>query len=107
MRVRGDFIPIMDLGVSLGYREPLSDISGRVVLIIAEDDGQKYAVLVDGIRDQRQVVIKGLDDSFYRAHGIAAATILGDGRIALILDPKEIVTKCVPNTNQFANQIRI
>lgn len=107
VRVRGDFIPIMDLGVSLGYREPLSDMSGRVVLIIAEDDGQKYAVLVDGIRDQRQVVIKGLDDSFYRAQGIAAATILGDGRIALILDPKEIVTKHVPNTTQFANQVRI
>lgn len=91
VRVRGEFIPILDLGVALGYRPPLTDLSGRVVLIIAEDDGQRYAVLVDGIRDQRQVVIKGLDDSFYRARGVAAATILGDGRIALILDPKEIL----------------
>ena len=92
VRVRGEFIPILDLGVALGYRPPLTDLSGRVVLIIAEDDGQRYAVLVDGIRDQRQVVIKGLDDSFYRARGVAAATILGDGRIALILDPKEIIS---------------
>ena len=37
------------------------------------------------------MVIKGLDDSFYRAPGIAAATILGDGRIALILDPADII----------------
>ncbi len=42
--------------------------------------------------DQRQVVIKGLDESFYLAPGIAAATILGDGQIALILDPSDLIS---------------
>lgn len=93
IRVRGDFVPLFDLGVELGYREPLDDPSGCVVLLIAQEDGQKSALMIDDIKDQRQVVIKGLDDSFYRAPGIAAATILGDGQIALILDPTDIINQ--------------
>jgi two-component system chemotaxis sensor kinase CheA len=53
--------------------------------------------LIDNILDQRQVVIKGLDDSFHRAPGIAAATILGDGQIALILDPSDVINTAVPH----------
>ena len=45
------------------------------------------ALAVDGIHDQRQVVIKSLEQNYRAVDGIAAATILGDGRIALILDP--------------------
>ncbi|MFK7876356.1 MAG: chemotaxis protein CheA [Paracoccaceae bacterium] len=91
IRVRGEFLPVYDLGVALGYRTPLDDVSECVVLLISQEDGQRFAVIVDEIRDQRQVVIKGLDESFYRSPGIAAATILGDGQIALILDPTDIV----------------
>ena len=92
IRVRGAFVPVFDLGVALGYREPLEDTSGCVVLLIAQEDGQRSAIMIDDIRDQRQVVIKGLDENFYRCPGIAAATILGDGQIALILDPTDIVS---------------
>lgn len=91
IRVRGSFVPVFDLGVALGYREPLEDTSGCVVLLIAQEDGQRSAIMIDEIRDQRQVVIKGLDENFYRSPGIAAATILGDGQIALILDPTDII----------------
>ena len=91
IRVRGSFVPVFDLGVALGYREPLQDTSGCVVLLIAQEDGQRSAIMIDEIRDQRQVVIKGLDENFYRSPGIAAATILGDGQIALILDPTDII----------------
>ncbi len=92
IRVRGSFVPVYDLGVALGYREPIDDASNCVVLLIAHEDGQRSAIMIDDIRDQRQVVIKGLDDSFYRSPGIAAATILGDGQIALILDPTDIIS---------------
>ncbi len=91
IRVRGSFVPVFDLGVALGYREPLEDTAGCVVLLIAQEDGQRSAIMIDEIRDQRQVVIKGLDENFYRSPGIAAATILGDGQIALILDPTDII----------------
>lgn len=91
VRVRGGFVPLCDLGVMLGYREPRETLEGAIVLLISMEDGTRAALVIDGIQDQRQVVIKGLDDSFYRAPGIAAATILGDGRIALILDPADII----------------
>ncbi len=104
IRVRGSFVPLYDLGVELGYRTPLEDPSGCVVLLIAQEDGQKSALMIDDIRDQRQVVIKGLDDSFYRAPGIAAATILGDGQIALILDPTDIITQA--STARYTQESR-
>ena len=97
IRVRSGFVPLFDLGEALGYRGALEDFAGSVVLLIAQEDGSHAALLIDNILDQRQVVIKGLDDSFHRAPGIAAATILGDGQIALILDPSDIIS----NAAQF------
>ncbi len=51
----------------------------------------RSALMVDAIQDQRQVVIKSLEANYGHVDGIAAATILGDGRIALILDTDAIV----------------
>ena len=97
VRVRGDFVPLFDLGIQLGYRQRPDTYIDSVVLLIAQEDGSRAALIVDEIHDQRQVVIKGLDDSFYRAPGIAAATILGDGQIALILDPSDIISHALEN----------
>jgi len=95
VHVRGTFVPLFDLGVQLGYRSALENYDGCIVLLIAHEDGSRAALVIDNIQDQRQVVIKGLDDSFYRAPGIAAATILGDGQIALILDPSDIISNAM------------
>lgn len=95
VRVRHAFLPLFDLGVELGYRNPLERFEDAIVLVITHEDGGRAALVIDNILDQRQVVIKGLDDSFYRAPGIAAATILGDGQIALILDPSDIITNSI------------
>ncbi|MEP2890984.1 chemotaxis protein CheA [Tateyamaria sp.] len=94
-RMRGEFVPLYDLGQQLGYREKKKCYLDSVALLISQEDGQLGALVVDEIQDQRQVVIKGLDDTFYRAPGIAAATILGDGQIALILDPSDIIASAV------------
>lgn len=91
VRVRDGFVPLFDLGHQLGYREKQESYIDCVALLISQEDGSHGALIVDEIQDQRQVVIKGLDDTFYRAPGIAAATILGDGQIALILDPSDII----------------
>ncbi|XDB00010.1 chemotaxis protein CheA [Sulfitobacter sp. LCG007] len=95
VRVRSGFVPLFDLGKELGYRQPITDYDGTVVLLIAQEDGSNAALVIDSIQDQRQVVIKGLDDSFYRAPGIAAATILGDGQIALIVDTSDIISNAI------------
>lgn len=91
IRVRDGFVPLYDLGVEFGYREKNQKPDGAIVLLIALGDDTQAALIIDKIQDQRQVVIKGLDDRFERAPGIAAATILGDGQIALILDPADII----------------
>ncbi|NNE52940.1 MAG: chemotaxis protein CheA [Sulfitobacter sp.] len=98
IEVRSGFVPLFDLGAALGYRPPLEKFDNTVVLLIAHEDGSQTGLAIDNILDQRQVVIKGLDDSFYRAPGIAAATILGDGQIALILDPSDIIQSAVRAT---------
>ncbi len=90
--IRGTYIPLMDVGVALGYRaEPLDPARG-VTLLIESEDGSRAALLVDAIQGQRQVVIKSLEANYRRVPGVAAATILGDGRVALILDVDAVVT---------------
>jgi two-component system chemotaxis sensor kinase CheA len=103
VRVRSGFVPIFDLGHELGYRAPIEDYDGSVVLLIAHEDDGRAALIIDSIQDQRQVVIKGLDDSFYRAPGIAAATILGDGQIALILDTTDIISNAINASGALTN----
>ena len=98
VNIRDSFVPLLDLGAELGYRKPLDDYTGGVVLLIAQEDSSRAAVVVDAIEDQRQVVIKGLQDSYGRVPGIAAATILGDGQIALILDPVDLITQASGRT---------
>ena len=89
--IRGGYIPLIDVGVALGYRgEPLDPGSG-VALLIEGEGGARAALLVDRIQGQRQVVIKSLEANYRRVQGIAAATILGDGRVALILDVDTVV----------------
>ncbi|MBW6417525.1 chemotaxis protein CheA [Celeribacter sp. PS-C1] len=91
VQIRGGFVPLLDLGAELGYRKPQDSYVGGIVLLIGQEDGNRAALAVDAIEDQRQVVIKGLEGSYGRIPGIAAATILGDGQIALILDPTDLV----------------
>jgi len=98
VQIRGEFVPLLDLGTELGYREPLPDYTGGIVLLITHEDGSRAALVVDSIQDQRQVVIKGLQDSYGHVPGVAAATILGDGQIALILDPIDITANASGRT---------
>lgn len=91
IHIRGGFVPLYDLGAELGYRPPKDSYVGGIVLLTAQEDGSRAALVVDAIHDQRQVVIKGLAQAYGHIPGIAAATILGDGQIALILDPPDLV----------------
>ena len=55
-------------------------------MVIVEFDGAKTALLVDELLGQHQVVVKSLEANYRKVHGISGATIMGDGRVALILD---------------------
>jgi two-component system chemotaxis sensor kinase CheA len=89
--IRGGYVPLIDVGVALGYsRQPVEPTKG-VVMLIEGEGGARAALVVDGIQGQRQVVIKSLEANYQPVFGIAAATILGDGRVALILDIDALV----------------
>jgi two-component system chemotaxis sensor kinase CheA len=102
---RGRFVPLYDLGVEFGFREPLADYAGGIVLLTTSDDGGRSALVVDAILEQRQVVIKGLGEGFAAIPGVAAATILGDGRIALIVDPSDLVRAASGRTRPLALEV--
>ncbi len=55
-------------------------------MVVVEADGQKLALEVDELIGQQQVVVKNLENNYRRIDGISGATILGDGRVALIVD---------------------
>ena len=75
----------------MGFRTAPAIASSGVAVVIETEAGSRAALLVDAIQGQRQVVIKSLETNYQQVEGVAAATILGDGRVALILDVDAIV----------------
>ena len=92
MSIRETFVPLIDLGAELGFRDTPAQPENSVAILVETGGGTRNALLVDSIQDQRQVVIKSLEANYGTVAGIAAATILGDGRVALILDVDALVT---------------
>jgi two-component system chemotaxis sensor kinase CheA len=90
--IRDTFCPLVDVGHILNFRPDLADPINGVALLVESEGGGQRALMVDAIQGQRQVVIKSLEANYTNVPGIAAATILGDGRVALILDVDAVVT---------------
>ena len=99
---RGELIPIIDLACSFGLRHTPATLDGGVLIVVETDTHKRAALHVDGIFDQRQVVIKSLEENYGRVPGVSAATILGDGNIALIIDPEEIVLSSLSEQGRSA-----
>ncbi len=89
--IRNTFTPLIDVGRELGYRDENADPLMSVAILVESEGRQRSALLVDAIQGQRQVVIKSLEANYQHVPGIAAATILGDGRVALILDVDAVI----------------
>ena len=85
LAIRGRFIPIIDVAQSLGLVAARPEGVTPLLLLVEAEDQHHYALAFDDVQDQRQVVIKGLDANFGAIPGVSAATVLGNGQIALIL----------------------
>jgi two-component system chemotaxis sensor kinase CheA len=83
--IRGHAVPMLRLHRVLGVPPGREDATQGLVVIV-EQDGRRAALLVDDLGGQQQVVIKSLETNFDKVRGVAGATILGDGRVTLILD---------------------
>jgi two-component system chemotaxis sensor kinase CheA len=86
--VRGSHVPVIDIASELGLG-PSSDAG--VIILVESELGGLAALRVDAIQGQRQVVIKSLETNYGQVPGVGAATILGDGRVALILDVDAVI----------------
>ncbi|MUZ72616.1 chemotaxis protein CheA [Agrobacterium vitis] len=89
--IRNSFCPLVDVGRILNFRSAQANPIDGVALLVESEGGGQRALMVDAIQGQRQVVIKSLEANYTHVPGIAAATILGDGRVALILDVDAVV----------------
>jgi two-component system chemotaxis sensor kinase CheA len=90
LRIRGEYVPIIDLADRMGQTAPTRDMTDRVLLLIQTETVPQCALAVDDIFDQRQVVVKSMQGNYGEIAGISGATILGDGKIALIIDPEAV-----------------
>jgi two-component system chemotaxis sensor kinase CheA len=84
VQVRSDYLPLVDLH-EVFNTPALPDFSSGIMIVV-EADGARAVLFVDALLGQHQVVIKSLESNFRRVPGVSGATIMGDGRVALILD---------------------
>ncbi|MDD2271305.1 MAG: chemotaxis protein CheW [Desulfuromonadaceae bacterium] len=90
VQVRGDYIPIIPLYELFNMQARVTEPE-QGILILIDVDGEKAALLVDALLDEHQVVIKSIETNYRKVDGTAGATILGDGRVALILDVNSLL----------------
>ncbi len=90
-KLRDQYIPVIRLHNRFGVEDAKNDLA-EGLLVVVEEGGRRAGIFVDDLLGQQQVVIKSLESNFMKIGGIAGATILGDGTVALILDVAEAVT---------------
>ena len=100
LKIRGEYVPIIDLAERLGHAPQDKPMTDRVLLLIQTESMPQCALAVDDIYDQRQVVVKSMQGNYGEIVGVSGATILGDGKIALIIDPDAITVD--PGTQQLS-----
>jgi two-component system chemotaxis sensor kinase CheA len=105
VEVRGDYLPIVPLHDFFGIKPHSSKVTDGILVII-ESNQQKTAVLVDALIGQHQVVIKSLETNYRKVRGISGATIMGDGRVAMILDAAAIANLAADQDGSAATETR-
>jgi two-component system chemotaxis sensor kinase CheA len=92
VQVREEYMPVVEL--ERIFQVPRADADGsNNIMVIVESDGSRVALLVDDLLGQQQVVVKNLEANYRKVDDISGATIMGDGRVALILDVSALVRR--------------
>jgi len=92
VEVRDEYMPVLDL--ERLFNVPRSDFEqGTSVMVVIEAEGGRVALLVDSLLGQQQVVVKNLESNYRKVEDVSGATIMGDGRVALILDVGSLVRR--------------
>ena len=92
VKVRDEYMPVIEL--ERVFQVPRFEHSGASpIMVVVEADGQRVALMVDELLGQQQVVIKNLESNYRRVPNVSGATILGDGKVSLILDTSSLVRR--------------
>ncbi len=86
LRLRGNLVPLVHLSDLLDVGVEVDDAAERVVIIADAGDGTNFGIILDELCGHQQVVVKSMEESYGAVPGVGGATILGNGRVALILD---------------------
>jgi two-component system chemotaxis sensor kinase CheA len=84
LRLRGQLLPLVDLAHEIGLPPPPP---GPVRIVILQADHRQYGLIVEAVQDTQEIVVKPLGRQFEGVEVFSGATIMGDGRVALIVDP--------------------
>ncbi|MCW8998779.1 MAG: chemotaxis protein CheA [Kangiellaceae bacterium] len=103
-KLHDDYIPIIDLKSEFEIQQDLSS-SSEGLLAIVEGENRKIALRIDELLGQQQVVIKSLETHYKSLQGVSGATILGDGRVSLILDVVGLAKRASEGANRRNNKV--
>jgi len=92
VQVRSEYLPVVALHEVLNVRSKVTEFE-RGIMVIVESEGCKSAMFVDELLGQHQVVIKSLESNYRKVPGVSGATIMGDGKVALILDVEALARR--------------
>jgi two-component system chemotaxis sensor kinase CheA len=90
VHVRGEYLPLIALHKMFGIHPKITN-PAEGILVLLEAEGKKVALFVDELVGQHQVVIKSLETNYRKVPGVSGATIMGDGRVAMIIDVGALV----------------
>ncbi|HET7313517.1 chemotaxis protein CheW [Salinisphaera sp.] len=95
VEVRGEYLPLVELHSVFGITDAESRLDHGIVVVVTSES-RRFALFVDELIGQQQVVVKNLETHFRKVAGVSAATILGDGSVALILDAAALSKMAAP-----------
>ncbi len=92
VNVRDEYMPVLEMEQVFGI--PRFDFEhANGIMVVVEAEGSRIALLVDELLGQQQVVVKNLEANYRKVNNVSGATIMGDGRVALILDVGSLVRR--------------
>jgi two-component system chemotaxis sensor kinase CheA len=86
LAIRGEYVPLVYLHEIFAVAGAIRDPCQGIIVIVEGEGGRRIGLVVDDLLTQQQVVVKSLEANYGAVQGIGGATILGDGRVALIID---------------------
>ena len=92
VEVRDEYMPVVNLEKVFNVpRVAFDNVSN--IMVVVEAEGSRAALLVNELLGQQQVVVKNLESNYRRVDDVSGATIMGDGRVALILDVGSLIRR--------------